>query len=343
MTTERRQLNLFGEPPPRPRAKRVGPAAVPDSLTRLAGQLPEGLYLGTSSWSFPGWEGLVYDRKATKAHLAREGLEAYARHPLLRAVGIDRTYYAPISREEFAVYTDAVPADFRFLVKASSDLTTPFRRGTGRAPAGVNELFLAPEYANDHVVGPFVEGLGAKAGPLVFQFPPQGARITREPTRFAEHLERFLSALPRGPRYAVELRDRALFTEDYVTALRAAHATHCLSMHPRMPSIDEQAKLADGGEGPLTVRWMLAAGLGYEQAIERYEPFSELVDEDPGQRSALADLCAVAAVAGREVVMVANNKAEGCAPGTAFKLAEAVARRLSSPNRATSEDDKNDG
>jgi uncharacterized protein YecE (DUF72 family) len=343
MTDERRQLDLFGEPPPRPRARPVGPAAVPDPLTRLARQIPEGLYLGTSSWSFPGWEGLVYDCRATKAHLAREGLEAYARHPLLRAVGIDRTYYAPISREELAVYADAVPADFRFLVKASSELTTPFRRGTGGVPAGPNELFLRPEYANDHVVGPFVEGLGAKAGPLVFQFPPQGARITREPPRFAEHLERFLSALPRGPRYAVELRDRALLTEDYVAALRAAHATHCLSVHPRMPPIEEQAKLADGGEGPLTVRWMLGTGLGYEQAIERYQPFSELVDEDPGQRSVLAEQCAAAVLTGREVVLVANNKAEGCAPLTAFRLAEAVSARMSTRKRATGNQREDDG
>jgi hypothetical protein len=97
-----------------------------------------------------------------------------------------------------------------------------------------------------------------------------------------------------------------------------------------MPSIEEQTRLADGGEGPLTVRWMLGAGLGYEEAVQRYEPFSRLVDEDPARRSALAELCGAATLAGREVVLVANNKAEGCAPRTAFKLAEAISTRLRS-------------
>jgi uncharacterized protein YecE (DUF72 family) len=32
----------------------------------------------------------------TTRRLARTGLRAYAQHPLLRSVGIDRTYYAPI-------------------------------------------------------------------------------------------------------------------------------------------------------------------------------------------------------------------------------------------------------
>jgi hypothetical protein len=34
------------------------------------------LYLGTSSWTLPGWKGLVYDREATPARLSREGLAA---------------------------------------------------------------------------------------------------------------------------------------------------------------------------------------------------------------------------------------------------------------------------
>ena len=39
------------------------------------------------SWSFPGWSGLVYDRASTETELARNGLGAYAAHPLFRSVG----------------------------------------------------------------------------------------------------------------------------------------------------------------------------------------------------------------------------------------------------------------
>ena len=104
MTSGMSQLDLFGQPVPaaaegtgtRPRAARnaggLGPAAVSPALIELGRSLPPALYLGTSSWSFPGWAGLVYDRSADPSRLSREGLVAYARHPVLRAVGIDRTF-----------------------------------------------------------------------------------------------------------------------------------------------------------------------------------------------------------------------------------------------------------
>src|SRR5258706_12832907 len=62
----------------------------------LAAKLPLKLRMGTSSWSFPGWHGLVYAQRSTEKELAREGLREYARHPLFRTVGIDRGHYAPI-------------------------------------------------------------------------------------------------------------------------------------------------------------------------------------------------------------------------------------------------------
>ena len=82
----------------------VQPAAFSDELRALADALPPDLWLGTSSWSFPGWAGLVYDREYSERRLAREGLGAYARHPLARAVGIDRSYHAVVPQEAFADY-----------------------------------------------------------------------------------------------------------------------------------------------------------------------------------------------------------------------------------------------
>ena len=112
------QLDLFQPPVVAAPPPVVGSAAVPAAVAAVAAQLPPGLYLGTSSWSFPGWQGLVYDRQASPSHLARHGLAAYAQHPLLRAVGLDRTYYAPLAATDFAVYAEAVPEHFRFVVKA---------------------------------------------------------------------------------------------------------------------------------------------------------------------------------------------------------------------------------
>ncbi|HXO21551.1 MAG TPA: DUF72 domain-containing protein, partial [Thermoanaerobaculia bacterium] len=96
------QLALFpgARPEPEAAAEGVGPAAVPEEIVRLGQELAPGIRLGPSTWSYPGWAGIVYDRHYPLSRLAREGLAAVARHPLFRAVGIDRTHYAPVTAAE---------------------------------------------------------------------------------------------------------------------------------------------------------------------------------------------------------------------------------------------------
>ncbi|HXO42312.1 MAG TPA: DUF72 domain-containing protein [Thermoanaerobaculia bacterium] len=307
-------------------AAAVGAAVPPPEVVELAARLPTGTYLGGSTWSFPGWAGLVYDRAHPAARLARDGLAAYARHPLLRAVGIDRTHYRPLPAAELASYAAAVPPDFLFLVKADEVCTLahfPDHPRYGAERGRANHLFLDPAYAAAEVVAPYADGLGAKGGALLFEFAPQDLG---PPRRFAARLHAFLAALPPGPLYAVELRNRELLTADYAAALAAAGACHCLNVHPRMPDVRVQARLAGVASSPLTVgRWLLGSGASYEAASKRFAPFDRLVAPDPVARRALAGLAREALAAGRRVLLTVNNNAEGCAPLSIVALAEELA------------------
>jgi uncharacterized protein YecE (DUF72 family) len=301
-------------------------------VVAVAQQLPSRVYLGTSSWAFPGWHGLVYDRAASERELARHGLTAYAQHPLLRAVGLDRTYYAPIPATDFAAYAASVPTDFRFLVKAHAWCTAVYMPKAG-AQTGQryerNAHFLEPHYATAEVVRPCVEGLGSTMGPLLFQFPPQDVQAIGGPGRFAEQLYRFLDALPRGPLYAVELRNATLLTPAYVEALGEAGACHCFNVHPSMPTLHEQQRLVSPRHAPaLVVRWMLQRTLRYEAAGRRYQPFDRLVDADPPSRAAIAALCLEAIALHRPAYVIVNNNAEGSAPHSVCQLAEHMVTRL---------------
>jgi uncharacterized protein YecE (DUF72 family) len=190
-----------------------------------------------------------------------------------------------------------------------------------------NERFLEPGYATDQVVAPCVEGLGAKAGPILFQFSPQPLQAIGGPGLFAQRLHAFLERLPRGPLYAVELRNAALFTAAYRAALADAGAVHCFNVHPSMPPIHEQLRLAGSATGAaLVVRWMLHPTQRYAAARDRYEPFDRLVDEDPDSRNTIAEMCLEAAAAGYPAIVIANNKAEGSSPLTVCKLAERIAQ-----------------
>lgn len=331
MTTRPPQLSLFAEEGPR--AGGVEPATPPPEVVTLGAGLPRGVRFGTSSWSFPGWRGVVWQGAHATRTLAREGLPAYARHPLLRAVGIDRTHYAPVDTEQYERWASVVSEGFRFLVKAHDELTLrtfPRHPRYGERKGARNERFLDAAYANDIVVGPTVEGLGDKLGVLLFQFAAQDVDALGGPEGFAEQLHGFFAALPKGPRYAVEVRNSALLCDAYRDALLDVDVSHCLNAIAGMPSLREQVQRVQQAVGAkqVVLRWLLRRDLGYDEAYERYTPFSRVVDDDPETRREVVDILSRALATDREALVIVNNKAEGCSPLTIASVARELWERL---------------
>ena len=339
------QPGLFEQPgaPKRQKSERVpAPGEVRpswDSPLLQAPVLPAEIRLGTSSWFFPGWRGLVYEGVHPQTALSKKGLAAYAQIPVLRTVSLDRTFYAPITTVEYVRYANQVPDHFSFVVKAPALICDAVMRddeGRGKVP---NPHFLDPAIAAREFVVPCLEGLGAKAGPLVFQISPLPRGLVEEAPMLIERLAAFFAALPRKlgklePLLALELRNAELLTPRLMRMLRDQGVRYCVGLHDRMPEAERQeAALAalDGVvPGDLVVRWNLHRGFLYQAAKQRYEPFDKLVDEDPETRRTLARMAARAFKAGRKVWITANNKAEGSAPLSLVKLGEEIAN-LQSP------------
>jgi uncharacterized protein YecE (DUF72 family) len=317
---------------PRKRRSRDVLAAPPSSeLLALAAELPAQIHLGTSTWSFPGWNGIVYGDDYSNSKLSREGLAAYGAHPLLKTVSIDRSFYQALTVTEYLRYAQQVPEHFRFIIKAPMTITDATVRAERGEPVSLNPCFLNAQMAIDEFVTPCLEGLGAKAGALVFQLSPLPDQMLAQPAAFIERLAEFLTALPKLPEgtcYAIEIRDASLLTPRFIRTLKAAGVRYCVGIHARMPDPLRQAAalaLLDGEPaGPLIVRWSLHGGFKYEQAKAKYEPFNQLVDQDPSTRAALAELAARYALAGQPVVIAVNNKAEGSAPLSCVELARAI-------------------
>ncbi|MGV2291855.1 DUF72 domain-containing protein [Trinickia sp. YCB016] len=323
---------LPADPKPNRRAREVLPAPSSPEVLDAAATLPPQVHLGTSSWSFPGWQGIVYGDDYSNTKLARDGLTAYGAHPLLRTVSIDRSFYAPLTLTDYLRYAQQVPDHFRFIVKAPASVTDATVRAERGEPVAPNPCFLNAQLAADEFVRPCLEGLGAKAGALVFQFSPLPDAMLAEPAELIERLAQFFAALPplpEGACYAVEIRDASLLTPRFIRMLRACGVRYCIGLHARMPDPLRQAAalaLLDGDtpSGPLIVRWSLHQGFKYEQAKAKYDPFDRLVDEDPNTRSALAELAARYAVAGQPVLITINNKAEGSAPLSCVELGREI-------------------
>ncbi|MCU0774153.1 MAG: DUF72 domain-containing protein [Ideonella sp.] len=334
------QADLFGDPAPdhaaagalSPAHGPVEPAPTDPTHEALAQDLGPHVRLGTSSWHFPGWAGLVWRRAYPEAVLSSRGLAAYARHPLLRTVSLDRSFYRPLDADQFKALAAQVPDDFRFVVKAPALVTDASRRdpSTGQA-TGDNPGFLDPLATLDLAWRPARDGLGDRLGVLVLQLSPLPTRWRRDPAAFLDRLHRVLAALAAdgasaSPRVAVEVRDPELLGPDLAEVLRRHGVRYAVGLHDRMPPLEAQLPMLRAlWPGPLVVRWNLQRGLRYAQAKDRFDPFDRLVAPDVPTRTALAQLVARTAAAGQDCLVTINNKAEGSAPQSVLALARAVA------------------
>ena len=329
--------------------ERVPPVVPPAEVRALAEAVPSHVRLGTSSWAYAGWRGIVYGERAPVAALASEGLAAYASWPLARTVGLDRAFYATPSIDEYRALASMVPPSFRFTVKADQRATRPDMASDGstlgsttalRAGGIANPRFLDAGFIAGEVIAPAVAGLGAALGPVVLQFPhldlaARGSLGGAESflDRVASCLESVRASFGPGLALAVEVRNRECFREKvasaYLAALRAGGAAHCYLQHPTVPTITEQRRAlvaagADAADFPVVVvRWMLPAGTTYEAAADRFEPYDRLQAPDPGVRAEVAAILAAASAA-RPGFAVINNKAEG----SAIRSVEALAREI---------------
>jgi len=316
------QPTLFELPPRVLEAATVDPA-----LHSLATALSPALRLGTMSWSFPGWRGLVYAADAEPKLLADAGLTAYSQHPLLRCVEVDRSFYDPLPERYFSEIAAQVPENFRFVVKAHEDcslLRFPKHARYGKRQGELNPRFLDPAYAEGAVVAQCVPALGNKLSAILFQFPPQGVG---DPVKFADRLQAFLERLPRFVPYAIELRNPELLTPAYARALAAGEALHAHNVWGTMPSLLAQARLIPpNARKPLIIRWLMRRGDEYEAARSRFLPFDRLAEPDLSTRADIATLVSKALAHDVPALVLVNNKAEGSAPASIVELARAIAK-----------------
>lgn len=308
-----KQLDLFGGPS-EPDPPNLGPDRA------LASRLPPHVLLGTSTWTFPGWRGVLYPRTASEREIASHGLRLYTQNPLFRTVGIDRSYYAPLSAEELARYRAELPEAFPCALKVWSGIVTRHDPRTG-AP---NPTFLDPRTFEERVLEPVMRSFARNVGVLLLVLSPMRT-VKPEPEELAERLDRFFEVVPRGLRCAVELRNPELLCGAYLRTLARHGVSHVLGLWERMPSIGRQLAVPGIVTAPLVVcRLSIRPGERYEERKRAFAPFDRIVAPDEETRAEVVGLARRCAAEGRSLMVLVNNKVEGCAPLTVRALAERI-------------------
>ncbi|HET8996236.1 MAG TPA: DUF72 domain-containing protein [Acetobacteraceae bacterium] len=143
---------------------------------------PGDIRIGISGWNYPGWRGVFYPKGLPQ----KRELEYASRQ--FRTIEVNGTFYRAQRPEYFAAWVEQTPDDFVFAVKGPRYITHMLRLTKSETPL-----------ANFFATG--VLRLGAKLGPILWQFPPQ---FQFHP----ERIEPFLQMLPRDTEAAAELAHR---------------------------------------------------------------------------------------------------------------------------------------
>jgi len=298
-------------------------AALAGRLRALASQ---NIWIGTSSWKYPGWLDQIYsrDRYTTRGKFSQKRFEAECLAEYAETFPIvcgDFSFYQFPAPEFWQRLFATAPGGLRFALKVPEEVTVEvFPRHARYGPrAGMkNQSFLNA----DALAAGFLEPLSQyrdRIAALIFEF---GARSTT-PREFVARLGPFLDALPPSFRYSVEVRNRSFLIPLYFDCLAERKVAHAFNAWTKMPSLAEQVAIPGAFTADFTVvRALLREGRAYEQAVEQLSPYDQVRDENPEGREALRALIRRMREERRAALIFVNNRFEGNAPTTIQAIAE---------------------
>lgn len=300
------------------RGNPVRPPFEPLEAFRLAAQ---GIYLGTSSWKYRGWEGTIYQGGyESEAQFQRASLREYT--AVLPAVGVDFTYYSWPMIDMMAYLVESTPENFRLCPKVTKRITLssfPNLPAYGKWAGQKNPEYLNAEAFTEKFLKP-IGALKDRIGVVQFEFSgPEEEDL--------DQFRKFFESIPREVPYAIEIRNPELVRPGFYFLLRELGLSPAFSSWTKMPSIQEQwqAYLEAGGASynvPLVGLGILRPGRTYEEAVQLFQPYKETKDVCQEARTSLADIARWALKNGRKAYILINNRLEGSAPHTIGSVIE---------------------
>jgi uncharacterized protein YecE (DUF72 family) len=299
-----------------------------EELKRQVAELAsQGVFIGTSSWKYPGWCGLLYDSaryeyrgKFAQTRFNRNCLAEYAE--VFKTVCVDAAYYTFPTQKYLEEMASQVTPGFRFGFKVTDTITIkqfPNLPRFGDQAGKPNESYLNPALFADEFLRP-CESIRSHVGLLMFEFSRFWPADYRHGRDFVADLDKFLGQLPKGWPYGIELRNRVWLRPEYFECLARHQVTHVFNSWQAMTPVSQQMALPGSRTNPdlVAARFLLKPGRKYEDAVKTFEPYDQIKEENPEARAAGRALVTEGKAAGpkRKTFLFVNNRLEGNALGT---------------------------
>jgi uncharacterized protein YecE (DUF72 family) len=170
------------------------------------------VYIGTMGWSYSFWVGSFYPENTDSSRFLFE----YSRS--LNTVEIDNTFYRTPNRDTVTHWREETPYGFLFSAKFPRIVT--HQKMLKNCEKEV-ERFLAN-----------ISLLGDRLGPLLMQLPPSFGR------EHLQYLRDFLTGLPEGFQFAVEVRNKTILNESLYSLLREKNTALAMVEGSSIPTVD---------------------------------------------------------------------------------------------------------
>lgn len=261
--------------------------------------LPDNLYVGTVSWSKSDWVGAFYPANLQPAQF----LETYAR--TFRAVEIDSTFYRIPLRSMVSGWRDRTPKGFVFAAKVPRVIT--HQKVLNDCQKELSTFLKA------------MEPLGDKLGPLLLQFPYFNKNVFASREQFDKLLRPFLDGLPKGFRFAVEIRNKNWISWDFLELLKERSVGFTLLAQAWMPPIDTLAKALE----LVTADFCYSRFMGDRKEIESHtQKFDTLLDDKTDEMTIWARELKKIVAQGTRTYTFFSNYYAGYGPGSARLFAD---------------------
>jgi len=197
--------------------------------------LPDNIKIGTCSWKYDSWKGLVYSDDVGKDYLSE-----YSKQ--YNIVEVDQWFWSLFGNkvvmpkpEVVAEYVAAVPKNFRFSIKVPNAITLTNQYGKGSLE--VNPHFLSNDLMDDFLQ--LLEPMSKQINSLILQFEYLNKQKMPNQMAFQDRLQEFCQKLPPRFHYCIETRNQNYLNRPYFEFLESMKLSHVFLQGYWMPSIFE--------------------------------------------------------------------------------------------------------
>jgi uncharacterized protein YecE (DUF72 family) len=279
------------------------------------------LRIGTCSWKYPSWHGLVYSAPKGINYL-QEYAEQYD------TVEIDRWFWSLFGEDSVGLpqpadveeYRRSVPDDFVFTVKTPNSVTlTHFYKKRKSDPLVENPYFLSPSLFRSFLSR--LDPLADTLGPVMFQFEYLNKKKMASQSRFQELFQAFCAQLPTGYQYGLEMRNNNYLNRSLFEFMARNQLIPVLLQGYWMPSVTDvydQWRSLIHEHDVVVIRLLGPDRKGIEKQTGKQ--WDRIVAPRDDELTAIVDTVEDLLARGLDVYLNVNNHYEGSAPLTIERI-----------------------